>query len=217
VIQNSFLRWTISLFLGILTTLISFFFMNYMINSDDNRVGQSSVYKLIDFVSLSKEIEEPEIKKELPPEPQKQKEPPKVPSKVQKSQKNDEVHNQAPVNLDMPTLSGNIKSSMGSPKILAPMKTVKIDSALTPMVQIRPTYPSREKRMGVEGYVKARLEVDATGRVISVQIVESKPKGAFDKSVKKALKKWKFRPKTVDGKAVPQTGELRLNFKLGNR
>ena len=92
----------------------------------------------------------------------------------------------------------------------------KMDSVLTPMVQIKPLYPSRAKRMGTQGYVKVELNVDASGYVTNIKIIKSVPQGVFDRSVKKALRKWKFRPKTIDGKAVAQVGVLTLNFDLGN-
>ena len=91
----------------------------------------------------------------------------------------------------------------------------KMDSVLTPMVQMKPLYPSKAKRMGTEGYVTVELDVDATGRVTAMKVIKSVPQGVFDKSVKKALRKWKFRPKSVDGKAVSQKGVLTLKFNLG--
>jgi len=215
VINNTIVRWFVSLVFGTVTTLGIFWFMNYMISSTDNNVVTNSIYKTIDFVALKQNIREPDIKKELPPEPVEQKDPPKVPNEVQESKTASTV--QAPVapQLATPSLSGNMAmAGGGAPKILGVMKTPKIDSALTPMVQIKPAYPDRAKRMGVEGYVKVRLNVDATGHVVSIQVIESKPKGVFERSVKRTLKRWKFRPKTVNGKAVAQSGELRLNFKL---
>lgn len=217
MISNAIARWSISLVFGTLTTLIIFWFMNYMINSNDNKAVQNSIYKTIDFIALKRDLREPEVKKELPPEPMEQKDPPKIPDMVQESKSSNDLEAPTPLNLDMPSLSGNIGVGGGAPKVLGKMPTPKINSALTPMVQIKPVYPSREKRMGIEGYVKVKLDVDATGHVRAIHILESKPKGAFDKSAKKALKRWRFRPKTVDGKPVAQSGELTLDFKLGDK
>ena len=190
--------------------------MHYMINSNDgDDMIQEHIYKTIDFVALKQDIKEPDIKKELPPEPMEQKNPPKVPNEVQESKSISATPTPIAPQLATPSLSGNMAMpGAGAPKMLGGMKTPKIDSALTPMVQIKPAYPSRAKRMGIEGYVKVRLNVDATGHVVAIHILESKPKGVFDRSVKRTLRRWKFRPKTVNGKAVAQSGELRLNFKL---
>lgn len=205
------------MFLGILLTLMMFWFMNFMINSDENRLIDSSVYKMIDFVETKSKVAEPEIKKELPPEPKEEKEPPKVPDKVVESESSEDIQEDTPLNMDIPSLDAGMKMGKGMANGFASMKMAKIDSALTPMVQVQPVYPSRATRMRQEGYVKAELKVDATGRVLWVKILKSEPDGVFEKSAKKALKRWKFRPKTVDGKAIPQTGVITLNYKLGDR
>jgi len=190
--------------------------MNFMISNNDTSLMQSSTYKIIDFVQLKQQALDPEVKKELPPEPKKEEVPPKLPNKVVQSKSTQDMQDQTPLNLDIPNLNSGAKIGNGVPKGLASMQMAKMDSALTPMVQIKPVYPSSARRMKIEGYVKVELNVDATGRVLSTKILKSEPEGVFDKSVKKAIRRWKFRPKTVNGVAVEQTGVLTLNFKLGN-
>jgi len=188
-----------------------------MINFKESKVAKNSIYKVIDFVALKQNIREPEIKKELPPEPVKQKSPPKISNMAQENKDTNPLQTPTSLHLGMPSLSKDIGIVGTAPKVLGQMQTPKIDSTLAPIVQIKPVYPLRAKRMGVEGYVKVKLDVDATGHVVSIHILESHPKGAFDKSVKRALRRWKFRPKTINGKAVAQSGELTLDFKLGNQ
>ncbi|MEA3370174.1 MAG: TonB family protein [Campylobacterota bacterium] len=191
--------------------------MDSMIRSDESKVISNELYKVIDFVQPHKEKLDPETQKELPPEPKPKEQPPKTPTST--TQDNvDNVEQVNSLNIDMPNLGDTgMRLSGGAPKMLQPVKMAKIDSVLTPMVQIKPVYPSRARRMGVEGYVKARLNVDEAGLVTSVEIVDAKPKGTFNKAAMRALKKWKFRPKTVDGRAVKQTGVITLKFNLGNR
>ena len=57
-----------------------------------------------------------------------------------------------------------------------------------------------------EGYVKILMDVDESGSPINLRIIESLPKGFFGKIALVALKKWKFKPKYVDGVAVVQHG-----------
>jgi periplasmic protein TonB len=216
VIQNNFIRWGISLSIGIIITLGLFWFMQMMIASDENTLNEGETYKMIDFVQMQQQSLEPEIKKELPPEPEKPKTPPKISNQVE-AQNDTALRDETPLNIDMPNLGEGMRVANGSPKILSPMKIAKMDSVLTPMMQIKPIYPSRAKRMGVEGYVQVQLQVDPSGAVTSIEILKSVPDGVFDKSVKKALRRWKFRPKTVDGRAVAQKGVLTLNFSLGDK
>ena len=170
---------------------------------------------MIDFVQMHQQSLDPEIKKELPPEPEKPKTPPKISNQVE-AQSETTPQDQTPLNIDMPNLGDGMRVSKGSPKILSPIKIAKMDSVLTPMMQIKPMYPSRAKRMGVEGFVTAELQVDETGVVTDIKIIKSVPDGVFDRAVTRALRRWKFRPKTVDGKPVTQKGVLTLNFSLGD-
>lgn len=191
--------------------------MQKMISSNNSILDDKDSYKMIDFVQLNRQNLEPEIKKELPPEPKKQKTPPKVMEKsVSTDSKTDNVPNQTPLNIDIPSVGGMTNLSQGSPNIIVPIKIKKMDSELTPMIQIQPIYPSRAKRMGTQGYVKVQLKVDATGNVKSIKIIKSVPHGVFDRAVKRALKRWKFRPKTVDGKTISQVGSITLNFTLAD-
>ena len=53
------------------------------------------------------------------------------------------------------------------------------------------------------------------GTVANVTILEAKPRKIFNKAAKRALLKWRYKPKVVDGKAVGQKGQkVNLEFKL---
>ncbi len=186
-----------------------------MINSSSNLMPKDEIYKVIDFIQPTKQNTSPELKKELPPEPEPPKAPPKLSTEVQESSTADVPTNAQALNIEMPSVGNGMKLGGGNPKILAPIKMAKMDSVLTPMVQIKPLYPSKAKRMGTEGYVTVELDVDASGHVTAMKILKSVPEGVFNKSVKKALRKWKFRPKSIDGTPVAQKGVLTLKFNLG--
>lgn len=66
------------------------------------------------------------------------------------------------------------------------------------------------------GYVVVKYAVDATGRVSSAEILESDPVGLMDKSVLNALRRSLYRPRQVDGTAVPTEG-LSLRHDYGYR
>ena len=200
--------------MGLVITLILFIFMHSMISLDSNKLVESEVYKVIDFIQVAKNDTVPEVDKELPPEPVAQEKPPEIQTESQES-KSDTVNDSPALDIDMPSLGNDMKFGEGAPKILEPIKMAKMDSVLSPMIKIQPLYPSSAKRMGTEGHVKVELDVNSEGYVVNIKILESVPSGIFDRSVKKALRKWKFRPKTVDGKAVAQIGVLTLNFNLG--
>jgi protein TonB len=64
---------------------------------------------------------------------------------------------------------------------------------LTPISREQPAFPREAISAGVsKGSVKARVTVDASGKVISVSILESQPHRVFDRAVTNALQQWTF-------------------------
>lgn len=55
-----------------------------------------------------------------------------------------------------------------------------------------PSYPDRARRLGKDGYVKVRYDIDEDGRVINVEFLETSPKGLFERDVKRAMNRWKY-------------------------
>ena len=79
-----------------------------------------------------------------------------------------------------------------------------------------PAFPRKAaRRLSSGGWVVAQFTVDTKGRVEDLDIVESRPTGVFDKSVTKAVSKWRFRPYEVDGVAVARTVTQSFRFELG--
>jgi protein TonB len=67
-----------------------------------------------------------------------------------------------------------------------------------------PGYPSSARRMGEQGQVRLDVHVGADGVVIEVQMRESSGSAALDRSAMEAVRKWRFRPATVDGQPVAE-------------
>jgi protein TonB len=59
--------------------------------------------------------------------------------------------------------------------------------------RVEPVFPVGAARAQAEnGLVKARMTLDAAGNVINVEVLDSRPKLVFDRSVIDALSQWKF-------------------------
>ncbi|MCC2606827.1 energy transducer TonB [Planctobacterium marinum] len=84
-----------------------------------------------------------------------------------------------------------------------------------PVVRISPQYPATAARDGIEGWVVLSFSINQTGGVEDVEILDAEPKRVFNREAIRALRKWKYRPKVVDGKLVKQTQiTVQLDFKL---
>ena len=89
------------------------------------------------------------------------------------------------------------------------------DMQATPQFRVDPTYPPEASRDGVEGWVKLGFTVSASGAVSDIKVLDSEPKRVFDRAARRALNKWKYKPKLDGGKPVSQPGMVVvLDFKL---
>jgi protein TonB len=111
----------------------------------------------------------------------------------------------------MPTVDvGNTSSGLSGPGALVR------DGDATPIFRQEPKFPTKAARDGIEGWVQLRFDINELGNVENVSVIDAKPKRIFDREAKKALKKWRYNPKVVDGKAIKQIGlTVQLDFKLG--
>ncbi len=93
------------------------------------------------------------------------------------------------------------------------------DGDAIPLVRVAPIYPQRAASRGTEGWVVVQFDVLRSGQVDpkSVIVVEAQPPGVFDRAAINAVKRWKYKPKVVNGEPVPRTGlQTQLTFELQN-
>jgi protein TonB len=90
----------------------------------------------------------------------------------------------------------------------------QLDAPLTVLARMPPLYPLEAKRRGIEGWVKIRFLVNAEGTVEEVRVVESRPPGVFESSVKRTVPGWRFQPGTVEGIPVRTRAETTIRFEL---
>jgi len=90
------------------------------------------------------------------------------------------------------------------------------EEAVPPVALDRPmpAYPDAARRSGVQAEVVARVVVDEDGSVSAVEILRGHPD--FDALVREALRRWRFRPATVDGQALAVYQIVRVPFRLEN-
>jgi TonB family protein len=74
-----------------------------------------------------------------------------------------------------------------------------------------------ETNEALEGWVRMSFDITESGTTDNIKILDSSPSGKFDSEAVKALSKWKYKPKVVDGIAVRQTDlKVQLDFVLEN-
>ena len=110
-----------------------------------------------------------------------------------------------------------------APVVPAPVIAIPpADKVIPPKVRrnVRPRYPVKALRKNIDGLVVLRLSIDAKGRVRLSELVEVQApryQKEFIKSARRAARKTRYHPQTVNGKAVPVSGIIkRYSFQSGS-
>ncbi len=85
---------------------------------------------------------------------------------------------------------------------------------IIPIVVIRPMYPREAAIRGTEGWVKVEFIITEAGTVKSPRVVDANPPRIFNREAIRAILKWKFKPRVVDGVAVERRATQVIDFTL---
>ncbi|TLU64087.1 energy transducer TonB [Thalassotalea litorea] len=189
-------------FLAFIVCFGLFAFMAALVKDKGGFVAEASPYVPLEFMEQPKDSKVQEKKKmDPPPEP---KPVPEPPSSITPVDQNESI---AKINVPGPDLTIDDPG----PSILGP----NMGGDARPIVRVSPKYPIVAARDGITGWVQLAFSINETGGVTDVEVIDSSPKRTFDKAAIKALKRWKYKAKMVDGKPVKQTQlTVQLDFKM---
>jgi protein TonB len=80
-----------------------------------------------------------------------------------------------------------------------------------PVRTVAPDYPDEMHRQGISGIVTVRCTIDEHGDVVETVVVKYSDV-VFEKPAVDALQKWKFKPATLDGKAISTKALIPIKF-----
>jgi protein TonB len=190
------LRYPVAILLACMVTLFLFWVMQALVNTT-GELSKGIRTPSVDFVRLRKDTT-PEMKKRAPPKKAKPEAPPPPPDISMSKARLDPgagVGSMAP-NIDpSDALAGGIQSGGGS------------DREAVPLVRIPPEYPMRARQRNIEGWVHVKFTITKAGTVKDVIVLGSHPGTIFDKAAKRAVAKWKYNPKILNGAAIERVGQ----------
>lgn len=93
-----------------------------------------------------------------------------------------------------------------------PVKVSDRDASALIIDKEPPTFPEAAIKSGIQGSVVLKLVVAQTGEVKDVSIISGNP--ILAQAASDAVKKWKYKPYTVDGAPVEMETEVSINFHL---
>lgn len=204
-------RSFISAFFAVGVTFGLFLFMFKLISSGGSNNEEMEAIAGIHFGPVDIPDDVMTKNRRIPRKPPPPKNPP-PPPKMQVS-KMDQTQQNMP-KLDLPNL--DVPMSGGEGMFIGNFATVDktAEGDIIPIVVIRPMYPRDAAMQGLEGWVKVEFTITAIGTVKNPRVVEAKPPRVFNREAIRAILKWKFKPRVVDGKAVARPATQVIDFNL---
>ena len=206
------LRYLSALILGVLISLGLFFLMQSLIDSGEQNTNASSEGQIMEFIRI-REDETLSIKdRRKPQKPKPPKEPPPPPKLIVEKQVKPTMNRikiEIP-NIDLPSIAG------GGPFLGNWAGNPLAEGDVLPIVRIDPQWPREALIEGIEGYVVVEVTIGADGSVKDVRVIQAEPKRMFDRNVIRAVLKWKFKPRIINGVPVERKAIQMLEFTLDN-
>jgi len=211
------IRYTFGVVLGVFITLALFYIMQSLIQSGEKVLKVDPGENLVEFVML-KEVQNLQIKQRQPKPPP----PPDTPPPAVPDTAFDTALETSPWTMNAVT--------MESPGGFSGPGLMISDGEYLPIVQVQPTYPRHALVKGLVGWVIIEFTVTESGSVLDPFIVancamihypgslgecEGRPNSIFDTAALRAAKKFKYKPKIIDGIAMATAGvQNKITFEL---
>jgi protein TonB len=189
-------------------TFSLFWLMQFLISMEGIGLDEVKRGRMIEFVRLKRDSDLELKERRLPDKQEKEEEPPPPDLMLSATPK----PGQAPLAIATPTADFDIDIGGGPHLGGAPA-----DADVIPLVRVLPQYPPRATSRGIEGWVLVEFTITAAGTVKDPVVIDASPAGIFNRAMLRAIRKWKYKPKVVDGVPVERSGvRVRQNFELEN-
>lgn len=198
-------RALMTLFFGVIIAFFLTWFMHALIESSQKELDEGVRANLLDFVRINRE--ETSQRKNLKAQRPEMDEAPPAPAAPQ-------ADPQGAVDVSLavalPEVSSNIDVDVSMD-----MGIGMGDGEYLPIVKMSPTYPAKARMNEIEGSCLVTYTVTVTGATKDISAVKGECPKVFARSAKLAAKKFKYKPRVIDGVAVEVPNVFnRFDFKL---
>jgi len=206
-----YLRLPVAAMAAAAVTFGLFLFMYQLISAGGERRSELDAIAGIHFGTVEIPDEIATRSRRKPPRPPLPEDPPPRP-KMAVSRTDQQVQNLPRMNLpdlDVPLVGGEGMFIGGFRQVVR-----NAEGDIIPMVVIRPMYPRDAAISGIEGWVKVEFTITELGTVKNPRVIDADPPRVFNREAIRAILKWKFKPRVVEGVAVERRATQIIDFNL---
>ncbi|MES0875428.1 energy transducer TonB [Sinimarinibacterium thermocellulolyticum] len=182
---------------AVVVTFALYWLMAELVAAGREAMTEAPAGKIVDFVRVKRD-QNLEVERPKPEKPDKPQEAPDAPP--------------PPVQVEAPTAGAvhigqmRVDSSLTS----AGFRLSASDGEYLPIVKVAPVYPARAQSRGIEGWVLLQFTVTETGSVKDPVVLEAEPPGIFEEAAKRAVLKFKYKPRVENGRPIEVPGVQHL-------
>lgn len=209
------MRFLIAAGVGLTAALLLFWLMHALISGEQAFPSADSGGGVVDFVRVREE-EITQLKERVPPrEPP----PPDRPPPPPRIRLTEQSTKPPPVALDIEVPDVSVPVSTGGGPYIGQWSPgdPAAEGDVVPIVRIDPQWPREALIEGTEGWVEVEFTILPDGSVADPEVLRSEPPRLFDRNAVRAILRWKFKPRIVDGEAVARRAVQRIDFQLSQR
>ncbi len=199
------MKYVNAVFVALVITAALFITMRVLIQSGDATFEEKKERRNLEFVDTQRDetVKKKDPKPKKPPKPEEA--PPPLEQPQMESAEFESNNNSLAFSADLSVdtgLEGGLALDSG-------------DGEYLPIVKVAPIYPRRALSRGIEGYVIVEFTVTKTGSVRGPKVVEAQPEGIFNQAAMDAAKKFKYKPRVIDGEPTEVAGvQNKITFKM---
>jgi protein TonB len=196
-------RYAFSIVVGVAVTLSLLFVMQLLIASGKAALTKPRDRAQLEFVRVKRNenLNTEDFTPDKPPPP------PEVPPETPPQEMDNMDPNAPTINVAPPSVSAD--TNIGGP---GGMNIAEGD--YLPIVRVAPQYPQRALSRGLEGYVDLQFTVTTAGTVRDAVVLFS-TSSLFERAATRAVVKFKYKPRVVDGIPVDVPGvKTRISFQI---
>ena len=184
---------SLSIAVGLGAALALAWFMYFLINASEMRLAETTRNHMLDFVRVKRE-EAVTRKDRKPQRPQVDQVPDAPPTDT-----SSDAGQQLAVNIGAPATVGADFDLQGG--------LATGDGDYMPIVKVAPIYPRNALSRGISGECVVQYNVTTAGTVKDVEVVKEQcTQSIFARSSIEAAKRFKYKPRIVDGEAIEVRG-----------